>query len=216
MKRALVPSFLAALLAVASAAEGKVESAGACTDPAVSEAVRAALEPAGVRVTGTAGVLCEIWLRRSIPQKAGASAADYSALATGTLIGVIRYPAKVGDYRGQVVRPGTYTLRYQTIPQDGNHLGVSPTPDFLLLAPSADDKDPNALVEYADLVKLSKAASGTNHPNPLHLAAPAGGAPAFRSDESGHGILELKVKLKGATGEVDLPLALVLVGKAEG
>jgi hypothetical protein len=39
------------------------------------------------------------------------------------------------DFRGQQVPVGFYTLRYALIPDDGNHLGVSPNPDFLLLIP---------------------------------------------------------------------------------
>ena len=116
-----------------------------------------------------------------------------------------------------MVKPGTYTLRYQTIPQDGNHLGVSPSADFLLLVPAAADKNPDSLIEFQELIRLSKQASGTNHPNPLYLTVPAS-APVFREAEAGHWALEAKTKAKPAGGgsETDFPLAIILIGKAEG
>jgi hypothetical protein len=215
--KALSEAFLLAVVLAypLRAADYKVETIGALTDAAVSEAMRGELAPSGYRVTGGSGVLCEVWFGRVIPQKS--AGADYSTLQTGTFAGVIRYPGRAGDYRGQGIRPGIYTLRYQTIPQDGNHLGVSPSADFLLLAPAADDKDPKAVIAYEDLVKLSKAAAGTNHPNPLYLAAPAGAAGTFKTDDEGHGILEVKLKAKPAGGgESDFPLAVVLVGKSAG
>ncbi|PYV20025.1 MAG: hypothetical protein DMG07_00435, partial [Acidobacteria bacterium] len=79
------------------------------------------------------------------------------------------------------------------------------------------DKDPKAVIAYEELVKLSKAAAGTNHPNPLYLAAPGGAPGTFKTDDEGHGILEVKLKAKPAGGgESDFPLAVVLVGKSAG
>jgi hypothetical protein len=104
-------------------------------------------------------------------------------------------------------------MRYQTIPSDGNHLGVSATPDFFLLVPAAEDKDPKATIEYADLIRLSKMASGTNHPNPLYLEAPQGGAPSFKMNADERGVVELKGK---SAGGADFPIAIILIGKAEG
>ena len=208
---------LFSLACLAAAPANKVESTGPCTNTEVAEAMRATLQPAGLRVVGDSGVLCEVWMRKTIPQKSGASDASYGSLANGTFVGVITYTGKGGDYRGQVIKPGTYTLRFQTIPTDGNHLGVAPAPEFFLLAPASADKDP-ATVSYEDLIKLSKQASGTNHPHPLNLAQPTGGGnPSFKQEGS-HGALEAKTKAQPAGGgaEVDFPFAVVLIGKAEG
>ncbi len=214
----LVSVFLS-LTGVRAAPNYKVETIGACADSGVSEGVRNALQPQGIRVVGDSGALCELWLRKVLPQTAGSTGASYSTLANGAFVGVIVYRANATDYRGQTVKPGTYTLRYQTIPQDGNHLGVSPSPDFLLLSPAAADKNPDRLIEFQELVKLSKQASGTNHPNPLYLTSPtSGGAAAFRDAEEGRWALEAKTKAQPAGGgsETDFPLAIILIGKAEG
>ena len=52
------------------------------------------------------------------------------------------FPKGMSDYRGQAIPPGSYTLRYAMLPQDGNHMGVAPNPDFLLAIPAAIDSDP--------------------------------------------------------------------------
>jgi hypothetical protein len=197
----------------------KIESTGACASTEISEAVKNVLQPQGLRVTGDSGALCEVWLRKVIPQKAGSSGTDYSTLANGTFVGVITYSGKAGDFRGQAIKAGTYTLRYQTIPQDGNHLGVSPTPDFFLLTAAGIDKNADAALDYTELIKLARQASGTSHPHPLNLLAPAsGGATGFKESGDGHWALEAKTKAQpsGGGAEVDFPIALVLIGKAEG
>src|SRR5262249_48291080 len=217
-RRRFFASVLFSLASFAATAAGKVETTGACTNTEVADAIRATLQPQGFRVVGDSGVLCDVWMRKTIPQKSGASDASYGSLANGTLVGVITYAGKGGDYRGQTIKPGTYTLRFQTIPTDGNHLGVAPSPEFFLLAPAGADKDP-AQVSTEDLIKLSKQASGTNHPHPLNLAQPTGaGTPSFRQVGDGaHWALEAKTKAQPAGGsEVDFPFAVVLVGKAEG
>jgi hypothetical protein len=216
-RRRLFVSVLFALASFAATAANKVETTGACTNTEVAEAMRATLQPQGLRVVGDSGVLCEVWMRKTIPQKSGAG---YGSIANGTFVGVITYTGKGGDFRGQAIKPGTYTLRFQTIPSDGNHLGVAPSPEFFLLAPASADKDPAAQVSYEELVKLSKQASGTNHPHPLNLAPPSGGGnPTFKQvGEGERWALEGKTKAQPAGGgaEVDFPFAIILIGKAEG
>ena len=61
----------------------------------------------------------------------------------------------MSDFRGQAVPGRHYTLRYQLLPQDANHLGVSPNPDFLLAIPVASDTKPDAVYPFDKLVALS-------------------------------------------------------------
>ena len=193
-------------LAWAASPAGKVETTGACTLPSVSDAMRSELAPAGVRVVTDSGPLCEVWLRKSIPQKSAGK--DYGTIAPGTFVGVINYLSNGGDFRGQSVKKGAYVMRYINIPSDGNHLGVSPNPEFFILSPPGDDKDPKAMPVFDEMVRMSKLAAGTNHPHPLLLDPPKGTAPAWRMTDDGHGVLETKAG--------DLPVAITLIGKAEG
>ncbi len=196
----------------------KVETIGACSSLDVSDAVKASLQPQGYRVSTDAGILCEVWFAKTLPQGAGSAGADYSTLIPGSFAGVIVYSGKGNDYRGQVIAPGSYTMRYQTMPADGNHMGVSPTPDYFLLSPANLDQDPAAVIDYDPLLALSRKASKTNHPTPLYLTAPtAGGTVVFKDTGDGHWTLEAKTKAKpkGGSAEIDFPLSLVLVGKGE-
>lgn len=220
-RRWLFSSFLilAATAAFAAAPASNAEMIGACSAADVSEATKAALQPQGMRVSGDSGPICEIWLAKALQQNAGSSGADYSTLAPGSFAGVIVYPAKAGDYRGQPVQAGTYTMRYFQMPADGNHMGVSPTQDYVLLSPAGADQDPSAILESDALLALSRKASKTNHPAPLYLVPPAaGGSLGFKDAGDGRWAVEskTKAKAKGAASEADFPLAIVLIGKGEG
>ena len=172
--------FLSLLIIVALAAIGmsqtgyKAEPAGACTLPEVSDAMKSVLQPDGFRVSGEKGAAFEMWLRKVVPQKPGSTGATYDTIADGTFVGILRYTESGGDFRGQSLKPGTYAMRYQTMPSDGNHMGCAPSPEFVLLSPVSTDKDPEAVVGYQDLVKLSKQASGASHPAVLYLTIPQG------------------------------------------
>jgi len=216
--------FLTILVILAASAVGnpqagyKAEPSGVCDLPEVSAAMKAALQPEGLRVTGEKGAVFEMWLRKVVPQKPGSSGTTYDTIADGTFVGILKYSENGGDYRGQSLKPGTYTMRYQTMPSDGNHMGCSPSPEFVLLAPVSDDKDPEATVGYQDLVKLSRQAAAASHPAVLYLTIPAGAdKPAFHTAEETHWALEAKTKAQPAGGaETDFSFAVILIGKAEG
>jgi hypothetical protein len=98
------------------------------------------------------------------------------------------------------------------MPNDGNHLGVAPNRDFLLLVPADSDVDPGKAYKFEELVNLSRSATTTHHPAPLSLAqADHGVAAAFVKDDEDHWIFSVGVKL--ASGD-ELPIALVIKGTA--
>jgi len=213
---ATLMSCVAAVLIAAP--PSKVETIGACTSPDFSDAVKASLQAQGFRVSTDAGTICDVWLAKTLQQSSGSTSADYGSLIPGSFTGVIIYSAAAGDYKGKGISPGSYTMRYQTMPSDGNHMGVSPTPDYFLLSLASADQDPAAVIEYEPLLAMGRKASKTNHPNPLFLTAPAaGGNLSFKDTGDGHWALETKTKAKakGGASEIDFPLAIVLVGKGE-
>jgi len=111
------------------------------------------------------------------------------------------------------VPAGFYTLRYELIPNDGNHLGVAPSRDFLLMIPVASDSDPSKTLKLQEVIALSRQASGTKHPAPLSMLQPEGGtAAAITKDDEDHYIFSAGIKL--ASGE-DMPFALVVKGTAQ-
>ena len=207
--------FFAAIPAAWSAQAGKVEALGALTDASVPQPIRQALAPKGYRIALDAtGPVIELWYCKDVPtQPKGASTdALYVQLTPSTLIGVAHFTAAASDYRAQSVPPGFYTLRYALMPNDGNHLGVAPSRDFLLLVPAAADPGPEAAPKFQDLVALSRQASGTKHPAPMSLVpAESVTASAVTKDDEGHSIFTTSVHL--ASGE-EVPIALVVRGTA--
>ena len=216
--KALLPTIGSVLLLslVCASQNSKVESTGALSDTAVSEAVRQSLEAKGYRLTlDDPKPACELWLRKSVPAptKREAEGVVYPQLAESTLIGVVDYPQTATDFRGQQVPAGFYTLRYALIPEDGNHLGVSPNRDFLLLIPAASDTDPNATFKFQELVTMSAKTVGAKHPSPLSLApADQPSAGTVAKDDQDHWIFSAALKL--ASGQ-ELPFALIVKGRAQ-
>jgi len=177
--------------------------------------VRAAVTAKGHRVTpDDATPAIEIWYRREVPAqpKAASGSAVYDRLTPSALVGVLHFTKASTDYRGQSVAAGFYTLRAALMPDDGNHLGVAPSRDFLLLVPAPADPGLEATPKFADLVVLSRQASGAKHPAPLSLVpAEAGAAPALTKDDEGHIIFTATIHL--SSGE-EFPIALIVKGTA--
>jgi hypothetical protein len=204
-----------AISLLCNAQSGKIENLGPLTETGVPDAVRQTLEANGYRILLDDGsTVCELWLRKAVPAQTKKDSADviYTELAESALISVLHFPKTGSDFRGQAIPAGFYTLRYALIPNDGNHLGVSPNRDFLLLVPAASDADPGAILKFQDLVALSRAATGTKHPGPLSLVAPGGAGPEVFKDDQDHWIFSASLKL--ASGE-NLPFSLVVRGTAQ-
>jgi len=215
--KALLPPIAVLLLSLTCTAQNsKVESTGALTDSAVPEAVRQSLEAKGYRLTlDDPKPVCELWLRKSVPAQVrkDVEGVVYPQLAESTLVGVVHFPQTAADFRGQQVPAGFYTLRYALIPDDGNHLGVSPNRDFLLLIPAQSDSDPKATFKFQELVTMSAKTVGAKHPSALSLPpADKPSAGALAKDDQDHWIFSAALEL--ASGE-ELPFALIVKGTAQ-
>jgi hypothetical protein len=211
IKRTVLLSFVFLLVAFSAFAQDyKIEPVPTAPQslPAAYEPV---IQPQGFRVSGASGAWCEIWLAKAVPVGAKPDDAAVSfGIAQGTLLGVLRFPAKGADRRGQIIPAGVYTLRYSQFPVDGAHSGVAPQRDFALMTPVSADPDPASKPAFDDLVKMSGKASGTPHPAVLSLETPPTGAIAPGVVKEGEHDWVLTVKVGGLT------FSIILVGKAEG
>jgi len=213
-----LPDTIAVLLMLCTlcvAQSGKVETIGPLTDSVVSEQVRQSLDAKGYHLTlDDPKPCCELWLRKSVPAQGNKSTElVYPQFAESTLLGVIHFPQAAADFRGHPIPAGFYTLRYELLPDDGNHLGVAPNRDFVLLIPAQSDTDPNATFKYQELVSLSAKTASARHPAPLSLPPadkPSTGMVA--KDNQDRWIFSASLKL--SSGE-DLPFALIVKGTAE-
>ena len=192
-------------------AEGKVEAIGALTEASIADPIKATVADKGWRVTGDDGkTIAEVWFAKKVEASGKeVMGANFGNIPEGTLLGVIHFTANTSDYRGQAVKAGYYTLRYALILENGAHLGVSPTRDFVLLCPPSEDKDPKPLPQ-SEIVKLSIKASGSGHPSPWNIVLPSSkdGLPKVVKTEEGHVVLDVEVS--------GIKLGLTLIGKTEG
>jgi hypothetical protein len=215
----ICPRFLAPLLlalAVAGSARAQDLSVAAATDtPPPSElaaAVSALLASNAVPVTRGENTL-EFWWVKDLPRKADGSGDAWSSVPDGALVGAVRLANAMTDIRGLAVKPGVYTLRFALQPQDGDHTGVSPYREFLLLAPAGADVSPDPL-GYKGAVALSKKTTGRSHPSTLSLDPPSATAEpgTVVTNEAGHKAVVFRVP---ASGGRSITFGLILVGTIE-
>jgi hypothetical protein len=180
-------------------------------------AERLAADTVSVTVKGGATKL-DFWWVKGLPIKAGTAAApSWADVEEGALVGVVNLSSDYRDIRGRVIKPGAYTLRYGIQPANGDHLGVSPYREFLLLSPAAVDHDPAAL-GHDGTIELSKQSIGGSHPGVWSLDPPVaqGSALQVYKTELGHDgvIMEVPV-VRDGTPAGTLKFGLVLIGKIE-
>jgi hypothetical protein len=186
--------------------------------PAVATLLSTAADgpSAGVRAVVN-GVTLDFWWVKTLALK-GDVESGWRDLEEGTLVGAVRVGADFRDIRGRVIKPGVYTLRYGLQPANGDHLGVSPFRDFLLLSPAAIDKEPAAR-GHEGTIELSKQAIGGSHPGVWSLDPPVASSQAplsVRKTELDHDAVVMEVGI-GRDGQSagSLKFGLVLVGKIE-
>jgi hypothetical protein len=201
-------SFLFA--ATAAFAQYKAQPAG---DPPteVAAPILSALNKAGTKiVTDSGSTYVEVWLRSTMPSgpNTGESSVTLPTIPPGALLGVLRFPAKGSDRRGQTIAAGMYTVRYGNYPVNGNHQGVAPQRDFFVLVPAALDKTADAITDFDALMELSRKASGTPHPAVLSFwKADADQKPGFEKQGEKDWVLTAKLG--------DTAVSIILIGKAD-
>jgi len=199
-----------------SAQNYKAEALNEAPPKELAASIQAALSQTGIRVTGPSGTVCDLWLGKAVPGKANAPqtlGVVFPQLAQGTLVGAIRLPNSIKDYRKQPIKAGVYTLRYALVPENGNHMGVAPQRDFVLASPAASDQDA-ATLTIDQTMALSRKATGSNHPSVWSLAPPEDHPKSlpsvFHLDEGDQWLVEFQLPLAGSP----VPMALVVVGSA--
>jgi hypothetical protein len=176
--------------------------------PGASAALKQAVEDKGYRITLDGGWTAEFWFAKQLKTAAkNVPGALYSELTNAEFAGVVNLPKGMADFRGQAIPAGVYTLRYQLLPQDGNHMGVAPNPDFLLAIPLASDPNPEQGYLYKKLVALSAKATGTNHPAVIALDTPGDPGSAV-GDKQGAVVFSVTVPSSGASATEKLGIVV--------
>jgi hypothetical protein len=167
-------ALLVAILAASTTLSGQALTATKAAAPPPSDlapAIATLLSPDGISVN-VGDVPITLWWVKALPLETSPSGSPkWSDVSEGTLVGVLNAGGTWHDIRGYVLKPGVYTLRFAMQPQNGDHLGVSPNREFLLLAPAAADTAPGVAGAKA-AIDLSKKAVNRAHPSALSLDPP--------------------------------------------
>ena len=205
------PELLSIALAVLVSTLQAIDRTGPLTAEGASAEVKQAVEDKGYHVVLEDGWSADFWSVRALDTSgSGTAGALYPDLSNGQFVGVVTLSRGTSDYRGQAIPPGTYTMRYQCIPQDANHMGVSPNPDFLLAIPVAADTNPTENLAFQRLVSLSAKAAATAHPAVIAMAPAAAADSVLKNDE---GITVFTVEVATSAGKSE-KLGIGLKGQA--
>jgi hypothetical protein len=183
----------------------------------VAGPIRALLADSGHAVKRGDSTL-EFWWVRTLPlESAPSGVPSWDQVPDGALVGVLRTAAPLQDIRAMPIKPGTYTLRFARQPQDGDHMGVSPYREFLLVSPAADDQVPQP-TGHKGAVDLAKKTIGKSHPASLSLDPPTttDRVGTIVTNEAGHKGLVFSVPVEHQGKAVgSLAFGLTLVGRYE-
>lgn len=206
----LKPILAAILLLSSFCFAQKVEPAGKPDAPAP---VAAAVQEQGWHVLDKDGApLVTVWPAKSVAtSKKEVEGANYPALDLSAFFGVMKLEQDGKDFRGQIIPKGTYTLRYALLPSDGNHMGVTPNRDFLLLLSLASDSDPAATFTEKQLHRASGKVAGNGHPTVLSMVAAEGKSGSVTISPESFLVLHFSV----TTSDGELPISVVVKGVAQ-
>lgn len=189
----------------------KTEPAGAPPSD-LPAAMAQLLNKDGIKVESSDGkVFCEVWLVSKAPSGPSSREPNVTlpTIPAGAFLGVLRFPGQGADRRGQTIKAGVYTLRYSDFPINGDHQGVAPQRDFLIISPIAVDSDPKPVSDFDALMALSRKATGTQHPGILSLwKQDTDATPGFAVQDETDWVWRTKLG--------DLPVAIILVGQVQG
>jgi hypothetical protein len=160
----------------------------------------------------------EVWFCKTIPGQVAADLANknvtYKDLKQTSLLGAVHLHTNWGDYRKQNIKPGVYTLRLAFQPQDGDHMGTAPFPEFLLLTAAKTDTKAD-IMPIKSLVEASAASINTAHPAVLLLYPNQNPGGGVELSDKGNNTWVLNLKKSVATekkGQATLGISLAIVG----
>ncbi len=184
--------------------------------PELPAATASMMAPGGVRATAGPTSI-DFWFVKQVGLKSGSAAAAWADVEEGTLVGAVRLAASYPDIRGRTIKPGVYTLRYGIQPANGDHLGVSPFREFVLLSPAALDTDA-APRGHDGTIDISIRAVGGSHPAVWSIDPPSTTQAILskHSTELGHEsvIVEVPASRAGKPAGM-LRFGIVLIGTIE-
>jgi hypothetical protein len=188
----------------------------------VAAAIQATLDKKVIRLSSGTAPFFEFWFRKDLPLANAPQdgTLDLATIQEGSVLGALKVDAERSDFRNEEIPPGVYILRLGIQPEDGNHLGVSPTRTFALLIPAHQDTKLEAM-SHNDLVKAAATINAAKHPSNLNLQpvdSISGEYPRLDVRNDGQHkviLLQLAGRLAGASGTTQVTFALVYEGTGQ-
>ncbi|MDP6084395.1 MAG: hypothetical protein QF749_01875 [Verrucomicrobiota bacterium] len=188
----------------------------------ISQEVAKALGKRCIQLLDRDQPVFEFWFRAPVPlkKKPATAGKGLEAVAMATLIGVVRIHKLLTDYRDDELYEGVFTMRYGSIPSDGDHLDASEYPYFAVLIPAKKDRTLAGIKTYKAMTKASLKETDSEHPMILSLRPvrkPAVKIPAFLVPAPNHKSVLLKTtgQVAGTKQTTDILLQVVYEGEGE-
>ncbi len=208
---------------LSGAAELSVKVVDKAAPESVGQAVKGVLGPQAIQVLDGETPVYEFWFRRDIPLKSKPATASDSLKEVDeiTLLGAAQVGKGQRDYKDSELIPGVYTMRFGLQPRDGDHLGTSDYPYFILFVPAKSDAAPDAITKYRPMVRASAKATAEGHPGVLSLRPVSGepkaaNGPVLTEPIAEHKAVQVKLPAKDPSGASTLLFDMVVRGKFKG
>jgi hypothetical protein len=210
-------------LASAQAPKYSVKTENTAPPKELKDGIRQLLSEKSVQFLDAKGeLLAEFWFRKEVPADATPeqvkNGITYQEVPQTTILGAVRFDKPTTDFRKQKVKAGVYTIRLAFQPQDGDHMGTAPYPEFGALIAAANDTSADTM-EPKKMQELSTQSIGTSHPAVflLYPNAKPGAAPQVVAQENNRVVLNTKeaVSVKGKKTDGVLGIGLTLIGHAD-
>jgi hypothetical protein len=204
----------------------KVELSKQSPPASLSPEIAATLGAESYRISDEQGkAFADLWFRKGLPATSKPvgpqGTVQFPFLEESQLLGVIQFVAEGHDYRDQTIAKGVYTLRYGLQPVNGDHLGVSPYRDYVLLLPASKDRT-LATIPRKQFETQSAESAGSSHPAVFLMTLPPSSsnpsAASMVHDEEKNTwkvVIPLNLAVKGTPTPVSYPVAIIVVGAAE-
>jgi len=189
----------------------------------VSDEIRASLSNRTVQLLDGEKPVFEFWFRKTLPleKKPESSPQALKSIKVATLIGVVKVHESKRDYRDDDLYDGVHTMRFGIIPEDGNHLGASQYPYFVLLTSCKIDLKLGGFKSVKELIKASSEDTASEHPMVMSLwpvSLPLGDLPALKEPAApDHKSVRIKLPglVEGLGDAIDVVIDIVYEGMGD-
>src|SRR6516164_3890258 len=149
LRGAVVAMLITAPFSIAGSDKYTIKTTTKAPPKGLAAPVQELLAKQAIELYQDGKLAAEVWFCKTIPGNVADDKKNkevsYRDLKETSLVGAVQFHQGWTDYRKQKIKAGVYTLRLGFQPQDGDHMGTAPYPEFCLLVPAAADTKPGTM-----------------------------------------------------------------------